>query len=75
MIVSLWVIIFRHAIQNRRFTISFQYVKKNVKDELDLFTADKRGRFLQNFIIILDVCGQACPYCPKYQVCYFSLTS
>ena len=32
-----------------------------MKDELDFFPTDKRQRFLQIFIIILGVCGQACP--------------
>ena len=32
-----------------------------MKDELDLLPTDKRQRFLQIAIIILGVCGQACP--------------
>ena len=55
MIVSLWVYIARHAqsTQNNRFTISLEYVKENVKNEVESDT------------IILDVCGQAYPYYPK----------
>ena len=34
---------------------------ENVKDELDLLPADKRKKFLQIAIIILGVCGLACP--------------
>ena len=34
---------------------------ENVKDELDLLPKDKRQRFLQIAIIILGMCGQACP--------------
>ena len=36
-----------------------------MKDELDLMPMDKRQRFFQIAIIILGVCGQACPNCPK----------
>ena len=51
---------------------SLQYLKENVKDELDLLPADKRQRFLkrqtpilQIAIIILGVCGHACTNFPK----------
>ena len=66
-IVSLWVIIARHAqsTQNNRFTISLQYVKKNVKNEVDFLPADKLQNFLQSDTIILGVCSQTCPYYPK----------
>ena len=37
-----------------------------MKDELDILPTDKLQRFLQIAIIILGVCGQACPnYLPK----------
>ena len=36
-----------------------------MKDKLDLLPTDKRQRFLQIVIIILGVCGQACPKYPK----------
>ena len=67
MIVSLWVYIKRHArsTQNSRFKISLQYVKGNVKNEVDFLPADRRRRFLQSDTIILGVCGQKCPYYPK----------
>ena len=42
------------------FTISLQYHKVNVKDEVDFLTADKRQRFLQSDTVILGVGGQAC---------------
>ena len=45
--------------------MSLQYLKENVKDEVDLLLADKRQRFLQIDIIILGVCGQAYPNYPK----------
>ena len=42
------------------FTISLQYRKENVKDEVDFSPADKRQRFLQGDTAILGVYGQAC---------------
>ena len=67
LLVSLWVFVARHAqsTQNNNFIISLQYLKENLKDELDLLPTDKRQRFLQIAIIILGVCGQACPNYPK----------
>ena len=57
----------RHAqsSQNDMFAISLQYLKENVKDEVDFLPTDKCERFLQVDIIILDVCGQASPNYPK----------
>ena len=46
----------------RKITISLQYLKENVKDEVDFLPADKPQRFLQIDTIILGVSGQACPY-------------
>ena len=39
MIVSLWVFVARHvqSTENNKFKISLQYLKENVKDELDFF--------------------------------------
>ena len=67
MIVSLWMCIARYiqSTHNNKFTISLEYVKQNVKDEVDFLPADKRRRFLQTDTITLSVCGQACPYYPK----------
>ena len=67
MIVSLWMYIARYtqSTHNNKFTISLEYVKQNVKDEVELLPAGKRRRFLQTNTIILGVCGQACPYYPK----------
>ena len=42
-----------------------EFVKEDVKDEVDFLPADKRRRFLQSDTIILGECGQACPYYPK----------
>ena len=39
---------------------TLQYLKENVKDEVDFFPADKRQRFLQVGIIILGVREQIC---------------
>ena len=43
LIVSFWMCIARHAqgTQNNKFAISLQYLKENVKDEVDFFPADK----------------------------------
>ena len=45
--------------------MSLQYLKKEVRDEVDFLHADKHQRFLQIDTIILGVCGQACPNYPK----------
>ena len=51
----------RHAqsYQKNKFTIYLQYLKENMKDEVDFLPADKRQRFPQSDNIILDECGQA----------------
>ena len=56
LIVSLCVFIASHAqsTQNNKFAISWQYLKKNMKDEDDFFLTDKRQRLLQIDSIILD---------------------
>ena len=43
LIVSLWVCVARHAqgTQNNKFAISLQYLKENVKDEVDSLPGDK----------------------------------
>ena len=63
MIVSHWVCIARHAQSTQK--ISLQYLKENVKDEIDFLPVDKHQRFLQIDTIILDLCGQASPNYPK----------
>ena len=45
--------------------MSLQYLKENIKDEVDLLLADKHEIFLQIDIIILGVGDQACPNYPK----------
>ena len=57
-------------------TTSFQYLyniylKKNVKNEVDSFTAKKRQRFIQNNIINLDGCAQELPKLPKTKILLF----
>ena len=39
----------------KKFTLSLEYLKENVKDELELLPTDKGQRFLQIAVIILDV--------------------
>ena len=63
LIVSLWVCVAMHAqsTQNNKFTISLQYLKENMKEEVDFLPADKRQRFFQIGTVILGVYGPACP--------------
>ena len=43
--------------QESKFAMSLQYLKKEVRDEVDFFHADKHQSFLQAGIIILvDTC-------------------
>ena len=50
---------------NNKFTISLQYLKENMKDEVYFLPVDKCQRFLQSHAMILDLCHQACPNYPK----------
>ena len=67
MTVSSWVCIARHAqsTQNNWFTISLQYVKENVKDEVDILPADKRRRFLETDTIIFRCVWPSMSILPK----------
>ena len=58
MVVSLWVKVARQAqsTKNNQFTKSLQYLKENMKDEVDFLLADKCWRFFQIDTIILGVC-------------------
>ena len=47
------------------YTTNLQYLKENVKDEVDFLPADKRQRSLQIDTIILGLSGQACSNYPK----------
>ena len=63
LIVSLWVGVARHSqsTQNNKFAIPLQYLKENVKDEVDFLPADKFQRFLQ----IDDMCSSVMPKLTK----------
>ena len=67
LLLSFWVCVTMKAqsTQTSKSTISLQYLKENVKDEVDFLPADKHQRFLQIDSIILGVCEQACPHYPK----------
>ena len=41
--------------------MSLQYLKENMKDEVDFLPADKFWRIFHIDTIILGVCRQACP--------------
>ena len=53
---------------NNKFALSFQYLKKEVSDEVDFLHADKHESFLQIDTMIFDGDGQAFPKFPKLQV-------
>ena len=60
----------RHAPinQNNKLTISLQYIKKEVSDEIDFSHVDKHENSLQINAMIFDGDGQTFPKFPKYQV-------
>ena len=62
-----WVCVTRHvqSTSNNQVTISLQYLRESLNDEVDFLPADKCQRFLQSGFIILGVCGQACSNYPK----------
>ena len=51
--------------QNNTFSISLQYLKKELSDEVDLLHADKDESYLKIDTIIFDGNGQAFPKFPK----------
>ena len=57
MIVLLWVCVARHvqSTEMNNFTISLQYLKKDVRDEVVFLNADKYQIFLQGDSITLDI--------------------
>ena len=61
--------------QNNKFAISFQYLKKEVSDEMDFLHAGKNESFLQIDTMIFDGEVQAFPKLPKLQVCNVSTIS
>ena len=52
-------------IQNSKFAISSQYLKKEVNDEVEVLYSDKHGSFLQIGTMISDGDSQAFPKFPK----------
>ena len=49
--------------------MSFQYLQKNVGDDVDFLLVDKRESFLQVDSVILGVRSQVCSKYRRYQVC------
>ena len=66
LIVLFCLFVARHtqSTQNNEFTISLQYLKKEVS-WFDFLHADKYGSFLQIDSVIFDADGQAFPKFPK----------
>ena len=52
-------------IQNNKFAISLQYLKKEVSDEVNFLHADKHDNFLKVGTMIIDGDDQAFPKFPK----------
>ena len=52
------------SIQNNKFAMPLQYLKENIKDEVDFLPSDKHLSLLQTDTIIV-VCGQACQIAPN----------
>ena len=67
MAVSVMLVIATHAqiSQNRQFVISFQYLKKEGRGEVDFLHADKYQTILQIDTINFGSNSQACPNYPK----------
>ena len=63
MVVSLWVQLARQvqSVTSNEFTISLQYLKENMNDEVDFLPVEKCSRFFQIDTTILLVCGQVFP--------------
>ena len=55
-----WLVIAGH-VQNSKFVISLQYLKKEGSNEVDFLHADKYQTFLQVDTINVSGHGQACP--------------
>ena len=67
LILSFQVCVARHAqiTQNNKLTISLQYFKKEVSDEVDFLHTDKHENFLQIDGMIFDGDREAFPKFPK----------
>ena len=57
----------RHAqsAQNKKFAISLQNLRKEMKDEGDFWHGNKHQSFLQVDTIVFGTCGKTCPKCPQ----------
>ena len=71
LITSFLLVLARHAqsTQNSNCAVSFQYLKKEMRGEVDFLFTDKHQSFLQVDTFIFCGCGQACQKYPKKQVC------
>ena len=58
-----------HITQNNKVAISFQYIRKEVSDEIDFLHIDKHESSLQINTMIFHEDGQTLPKFAKYQVC------
>ena len=67
LVVSFLLVITRHAqsTQNNKFVISLHYLKKEGRDEVDFYHADKHQTNLQVDVINFGGHDKACPYYPK----------
>ena len=67
LIVPIWICVNKHAQNTKtsKFAKSLQYLKENVKDEVDFLPKDKDQRLLQIDTITLGVCGQGSTNYPK----------
>ena len=67
---------FKHAqsIQNNKFAISLQYLKKDVSDEVDFLHADKRKGLLQiDTMILMEISIPKFPKIASFQCLYNTL--
>ena len=67
LLVSVWVCMASNAesTQKNKFTTSWQSIRENVKNEVNILPTDKCQRLLQIATIILGVNDQAYPNYPK----------
>ena len=59
------------SFQNSKFAMSLQYLKKEVRDEVDFLHADKHVSFIQIDTVIFDGDGQTFQ---SYQGCKFGIS-
>ena len=69
LVLSFWVCVARHAKSTQNKTLHiFTISPKNMRDKVDILSADKHESFLQDSIFF-GVRSQAFPKYPKQQVC------